>query len=198
MSAVDWRTATRWVSTLGLLLCAGLAAWGWKLGILTSEQAMAEFVTAAGAAGILLFTLFQAVQVVLPILPGGIGCLVGVLLFGPVKGFFCNYIGICIGSMLAFAISKSYGRPLLYKLFSPKLIEKYESWTSPESPFAKWFALAIFLPVAPDDFLCYLAGTTAMRFRDFFVIIWLCKPAAIAAYSLGLFLLWEQILPLFS
>ena len=178
MSAVDWRTATRWVSTLGLLLCAGLAAWGWKLGILTSEQAMAEFVTAAGAAGILLFTLFQAVQVVLPILPGG--------------------IGICIGSMLAFAISKSYGRPLLYKLFSPKLIEKYESWTSPESPFAKWFALAIFLPVAPDDFLCYLAGTTAMRFRDFSVIIWLCKPAAIAAYSLGLFLLWEQILPLFS
>ena len=37
-----------------------------------------------------------------------------------------------------------------------------------------------------------------MRFRDFSVIIWLCKPAAIAAYSLGLFLLWEQILPLFS
>ena len=104
-------------------------------------------------------------------MPGGLGCLVGVLLFGSVKGFFCNYIGICIGSMMAFAIAKNCGRPLLPKLFSQKTIQKYEGWTNGDSPFAAWFALAIFLPVAPDDFLCYLAGTTSMSWQRFTMII---------------------------
>ena len=33
-------------------------------------------------AGGLLFVAFQMVQVVVPVLPGGLGCLVGVVLFG--------------------------------------------------------------------------------------------------------------------
>ena len=33
------------------------------------------------------------------ILPGGLGCLAGVILFGVWKGFWYNYIGICAGSM---------------------------------------------------------------------------------------------------
>jgi len=46
--------------------------------------------------------------------------------------------------------------------------------------------LAIFFPVAPDDFLCWLAGTTKMTLGRFSAIILLGKPASIALYSLGL------------
>ena len=182
------------VSVCGLLLCGVLAVWGWRTGILTSQQAMEDFVARAGRAGVLLFSLFQAVQVVIPVLPGGLGCLAGVLLFGPVKGFLCNYIGICVGSMLAFAVAKSCGRPLLPKLFSEDIIRKYQHWTDRGSPFAKWFAAAIFFPVAPDDFLCYLAGTTEMNWQTFSAIIWLCKPFSIALYSLGLTVIWQRLL----
>ena len=52
-----------------------------------------------------MFVAFQVVQVVVPMLPGGLGCLVGVVLFGPVMGFVYNYVGICIGSLLAFAVA---------------------------------------------------------------------------------------------
>ena len=55
------------------------------------------------------------------------------------------------------------------------------------------FALAIFFPVAPDDFLCYLAGTTSMTWRRFTTIILLGKPLSIALYSLGLTVLFQQI-----
>ena len=58
----------------------------------------------------LLFVAFQAVQVVVPILPGGLGCLAGVLLFGPWWGFVYNYIGICAGSLMAFAIARNCGK----------------------------------------------------------------------------------------
>ena len=115
------------------------------------------------------------------------------LLFGPVWGFVYNYVGICIGSLIAFAVARNCGKPLLSLLFSEKTIQKYGRWAEEKDRFAKLFAWAIFLPVAPDDFLCYLAGTTDMTWRRYAAIIFLGKPFAIALYSLGLTLVWQAI-----
>ena len=182
-------------SVIGFAACVILAVWGWKTGVLTSQEQMQALVTRCGTAGILLFVLFQAVQVVVPVLPGGLGCLAGVLLFGPVWGFVYNYVGICVGSLAAFAVARSCGKPLLSMLFSEKQIAKYSSWAEERNRFARLFALAIFLPVAPDDFLCYLAGTTDMSWRRYTAIILLGKPFAIALYSLGLTVVWRNLLP---
>lgn len=187
------KTVFQAVSLTGFCLCVLVAFWGWRTGVLTSQERLQALVAACGTAGVLLFTVFQAVQVVVPILPGGLGCLAGVLLFGPVWGFVYNYVGICIGSLLAFAVARNCGKPLLALLFSEKTIQRYSYWTEEKSRFARLFALAIFLPVAPDDFLCYLAGTTEMSWRRYTAIILLCKPFAIALYSLGLILLWQAL-----
>ena len=187
------RTVFQAASLFGLLLCIAAAVWAWNAGLQTSQERMQAFVASCGAAGGLLFVAFQAVQVVVPVLPGGLGCLAGVVLFGPALGFVYNYVGICIGSLLAFAVARSCGRPLLRLLFSEKLLTKYSSWTEQNNRFARLFALAIFFPVAPDDFLCYLAGTTSMTWRRFTAIILLGKPLSIALYSLGLTVLFQQI-----
>lgn len=196
MKAGISQAALRSCSLAGLALCLLLAVWGISSGAFASRQAMEELIAGFGPMGAVLFTLFQAVQVVLPILPGGLGCLAGVVLFGPAKGFLYNYIGICTGSILAFALAKTCGRPLMDKLFSPKLMAKYDSWTKEKRHFDRLFALAIFLPIAPDDFLCYLAGTTAMSWKKFIAVILLGKPAAILIYSLLLNTAWEQLLRL--
>ena len=187
------KTALQAVSFTGFALCLLVALWGWQTGVLTSQERLQALVASCGMAGVLLFTVFQAVQVVVPILPGGLGCLAGVLLFGPVWGFVYNYIGICIGSLLAFAVARNCGKPLLGLLFSEKTIQRYSHWTEEKGRFARLFALAIFLPVAPDDFLCYLAGTTEMSWGRYTAIILLCKPFAIALYSLGLTLVWNAL-----
>ena len=181
------------LSLAGLVACVILALWGWRTGVLTSQEQMQALVHSCGAVGVVLFILFQAVQVVVPVLPGGIGCLAGVLIFGPVWGFVYNYVGICIGSLAAFAVARNCGKPLLTMLFSEKTIAKYSRWAEERNRFARLFALAIFLPVAPDDFLCYLAGTTEMSWRQYTAIILLGKPFAIALYSLGLTVLFQQI-----
>ena len=72
---------------------------------------------------------------------------------------------------------------------------KYLKWME-NGTFDKWFALAIFFPAAPDDLLCFLAGVTSMSFKKFLIIILLGKPLSIAAYSLGLQLLFTQVLQL--
>ena len=109
-----------------------------------------------------------------------------------------NYAGICLGSLAAFAIARSCGRPLLYKMFPRPMIDKYDRWTGEGGRFARWFALLIFLPVAPDDYLCFLAGTTTIRWQLYTAIILLCKPFAIAAYSLGLTVLFQQVLGIWA
>ena len=193
MSRPIEKTVLQAVSVIGFILCVAVALWGWQTGVLTSQERLQKLVGSLGLAGGVLFTVFQAVQVVIPILPGGLGCLVGVILFGPLWGFAYNYTGICIGSLLAFAVARTCGKPLLHLLFSEKTIEKYRHWTEERDRFAKLFALAIFFPVAPDDFLCYLAGTTEMSWRKYTAIILLGKPFAIALYSLGLTAVWNLI-----
>ena len=181
------------VSLAGLLICVALAFWAYKNGILDSVDTLQAFIAKFGYGGMAIFVLIQIVQVVIPILPGGISCLGGVIFFGPWLGFVYNYIGICVGSCIAFGIARSLGRPVLYKMFPGKMIEKYLTWTELKGRFLKLFTLAIFLPVAPDDFLCYLAGTTNMTWKQFVTVIFLGKPFSIALYSLGLTTLFQVI-----
>ncbi len=176
----------KWISIIGFLVSVVLCVLGWQKGIFSSQDSLREFVNGFGLWGPLIFVVIQAIQVVVPILPGGISCLAGVLLFGALPGFLYNYIGICIGSVLAFLIARSCGRPMLFRMFGEKRMKKYGRWMSEGNRFTKMFAVAIFLPVAPDDFLCYWAGTTEMRLPTFTSIILLGKPFAIAMYSLGL------------
>lgn len=186
----------QYLSIAGLIACVVLGIWFWQQGLLTSQERLRTFVGSFGAAGAAVFILFQAVQVVVPILPGGLGCLAGVILFGPWYGFLYNYIGICAGSLAAFAIARSCGQPLLYRMFPREMIDRYDRWSNERGRFARWFAFLIFIPVAPDDYLCFLAGTTEISWRLYTAIILLCKPFAIAMYSLGLTVLFQQVLGL--
>ena len=174
------------ISIGGLIFSIILCIYGWQTGIFTSQVKLQETIAAFGACGALIFIIFQAAQVVVPIVPGGLSCLAGVLLFGPFYGFLYNYIGICIGSVIAFLVARNCGKDLIRSIFGDRQLRKYEDWTARDERFSKMFAAAIFLPVAPDDFLCYLAGTTSMPLRRFILIILLGKPGAIALYSLGL------------
>jgi len=190
-------TGIRVISILSFAACVALSIWGYRTGVLTSQQKMEEFVIGMGLMGPVLFTILQIVQVVIPIIPGGISCLAGVILFGAVRGFAYNYIGICIGSTIAFYVARYFGRPMLPVLFKQKTIEKYDRWTKKKGYFDKIFAAAIFFPIAPDDFLCYLAGTTTMSGKKFSAIIWTCKPFSIFLYSLFLSTAWHRIIAWF-
>lgn len=124
------KTTINLCTLLGLIACGVFIVYGFQRQIFTSQDALRSFVGGFGAFGAVVFVLFQAVQVVVPILPGGLGCLAGVLLFGPWLGFVYNYVGICLGSIAAFLLAKLYGRPILSVLFRQETIEKYEGWTN--------------------------------------------------------------------
>lgn len=175
----------------GWIIMLAFMGWCLKSGILTNPEQLARFLKKCGVMAPILFIVIQAVQVVIPILPGSIGCAFGVMFFGTIWGFVYNYIGICSGSVWAFLVAKRYGQIFVKKVTGDKFYQKYQHFLNQRKAFERMFALLIFLPVAPDDFLCYLAGVSSMTLKRFTVIILLGKPFAIFLYSMGLYQLMQ-------
>lgn len=171
------------VSTIIIIL---LCIYWYNLGIFSSQAAMEAYLADKQIMGPVIFVLIQIVQVVIPIIPGGVSLLAGVVFFGAVPGFIYNYIGIVVGSLINFFLARYYGKSFILHIVSEESLEKYTKWTKNQKKFNWFFAICILAPVAPDDLLCLLAGLTEMKPWTYFWIIVLCKPWTIAAYSLGL------------
>lgn len=163
-----------------------LTIYGVKTGLLTDREQLELLVEKSGVWGPLLFITIQMVQVVLPIIPGGITCGAGVVIFGAWHGLLYNYIGIVAGSMINFYLARRYGQCFVKYFVKEETYEKYIGWLEKGKKFDKFFAFAIFFPCAPDDVLCLIAGLTRMTWKKFAAIILLGKPASIAMYSLVL------------
>ncbi len=180
------KTVVNILTIVCMAVIIGFCIYGWKTGIFSDRNQMETIIRATGIWGPGIFILIQIVQVVIPIIPGGISCAVGVILFGPWGGLLYNYIGIVIGSFINFYLARRYGQCFVKFFVKEETYEKYSAWLDRGKKFDKFFALAIFFPVAPDDFLCMLAGLTKMSWKRFSAIIVLGKPASIALYSLAL------------
>lgn len=172
------------ISILGLFFSFASVVYFIHLGVFKDIHALEGLVGNSVILGPLLFIVIQIIQVIIPIIPGGISSAAGVLIFGPIAGFIYNYLGICIGSVIIFLLGRHYGRNLILSLISEKTYRKYAKWLENEQRFTRLFALAIFLPVAPDDALCLIAGLSKMRLYQFVLIIFLAKPVSIFLYSL--------------
>lgn len=131
----------------------------------------------------LCFILIQMVQVVLPVIPGGASCLVGVMAFGAVGGFIYNYVGLVLGSICSFLLSRKFGMSIINKLFKEKDIKKALDKIN-NSKYDLIFFLIILLPGLPDDLFCYISGITKMSLKKFTLIILIGKPLTLLVYSI--------------
>ncbi len=184
-------------TVIGTILLCIFFYYAIKAQIFTSEENLRSFLDKFGIFAPLIFIIIQIVQVVIPLIPCSISTGVGVVIFGPFWGFIYNYTGIVIGSIIVFFIARRYGMPLIRKMFKQELIDKYIGWLNSGKKFERFFAAAIFFPVAPDDFLCYLAGVTNISVKKYIAIILLLKPFTIFLYSLGLVAIGEIIMKIF-
>lgn len=150
----------------------------------TSVEEFQEYMDRFGIWGPLVLTLFQAFQVVVPVLPGYLGCAAGAIAFGPVVGFTCNYIGISIGSIIAYYVARKYGIDIVLSMFSEKMYDKWSKRIEKSKSYDWFLFLATLLPLFPDDFLCYFSGLIRMSAKKFIWIIIIGKPWCILGYSI--------------
>lgn len=149
-----------------------------------SAETLQQYIAGFGLLAPVVLVTVQAVQVVLPVLPGFLGCIVGAVMFGWAGGFWCNYIGISMGSLIAFILARKYGQGLVSKMFPGKKYDKWAGWAAESKSYTVLLFLGMVLPLFPDDYFCYFTGITKMSFRKFAAIIIVGKPWCILAYSI--------------
>lgn len=149
-----------------------------------SVETLQQYIAGFGLLAPVALVAVQAAQVVLPVLPGFLGCIVGAVMFGWAGGFWCNYIGISMGSLIAFVLARKYGQGLVSKMFPGKKYDKWAGWAAKSKSYTFLLFLGMVLPLFPDDYFCYFTGITKMSFRKFAAIIIIGKPWCILAYSI--------------
>lgn len=183
MSAQASRRLINISSLLSLMAIIGLTIYWWHLGLFSNQAVLQSYLGQRRLIGPLIFIGIQIIQVVIPIIPGGISTAVGVILFGPLWGFVYNYVGIVIGSFINFFLARHYGKDFILHVVPQKVYDRYIGKTKNQTAFDWFFAAVIFFPVAPDDVLVLIAGLTKMSWQKFSAIIIFLKPFTIAAYS---------------
>ena len=167
-----------------LLLLILFCVQGYLGGHFSSAEQLQAYMKRFGVFAPVILTVIQAIQVIIPILPGWLGCVVGAGMFGAAGGFWCNYIGISAGSIISFLLAKRYGVELVRKMVPMEKYQKLVDWVNTKKSYTLILFLAILLPLAPDDFLCWFSGLTGMGTRKFTWIIISAKPWCILVYSL--------------
>lgn len=145
-----------------------------------SREQLQDFICSTGAIAPLVFIAVSFLQVTFVPLPGAVTILAGSYLFGFWASFLYSYIGMMLGSVLAFALGRLIGRPYVNWVAGGK--EKADEWIKKlKGRETVFLFFAFFLPAFPDDILCSVAGVLPIRWVTFMVMQFITRATSILA-----------------
>ena len=134
---------------------------------------------------VLLFILLQVLQVVIFIIPGDIVNATGGFLFNIYIGSILSFIGVVLGSIIAFYVSRLLGYNFVNKFIKKEKIEKIVYFFNNNTGFVSLFIFCN-LPFVPKDILMYCAGLTPLKAKRTFLIYCFSRiPGIIIWNSMG-------------
>jgi len=141
---------------------------GRYLAFLADASAVRAFLVQYGPWAPLVFVALQALQVVIAPIPAQILAVVAGYLFGPWWGTVYNMLGITIGSAVAFALSRRFGRAYVERIVHEDALETFDVVSD---EYARLTLFVFFLlPGLPDDALCFAGGLTRVPLWQLVVI----------------------------
>ena len=149
-----------WIERLlPFLVFAGVALLLHQLGILqffTSKERIFQFLDSMGIWDEVVFVMLEAVQVIIPSIPGMFLNMLGGYLYGTILGAIFSTIGTTIGGYIVFLISRRFGRQIINRYFPQKLMKRFGS--IPHTKGRVTIFLLFLIPGFPKDYLCYTLG----------------------------------------
>jgi len=151
------------VGGLGLLLYAT----GWAAFFFDRDR-VTRFLETLGPWSFAGFLLIQVFQVVAAPIPGEVTGFLGGYLYGPFLGTVLNTVGLTLGSIVAFLLSRTFGRPAVDRFVDPKTMERFDFLLHHKGAFLVF--LLFLLPGFPKDYLCYILGLGHLSLLEFIAI----------------------------
>ena len=153
-------------------------------GIFSSVADLQHFIKNFGNFAIAAFIVVQAIQPIVPFLPGGFATIVGMLMFGNIPGVLYSYIGLVIGEVGLLLLVRRFGSKFARLVLSEKNFEKFETTLQDHTQDIKKLLIVCFIfPFLPDDLTCLVAGMTDLSFREYLKIVLIFKIWSVASYG---------------
>lgn len=153
---------------IGLIILA--VWWGPTLWpIFSNQERFRAWIESYKSSAALVFVLVQCVQVLVFFIPGEVTQFAGGYIFGAWQGLLLSYLGITLGSVLAFLLARLFGHAAVGLLIDRQTLRKFDRLVYGKSGFWPMFLLFL-LPGIPKDVLCYIAGLTPMHIVTFVLI----------------------------
>ncbi len=158
-----------WLKPLILLAMlaafTGILYWTGIIRFFLDREEMRRFLDSMGAWGFAGFIALQAIQVVAAPIPGEATGFLGGYLYGPLVGTMLSTVGLTLGSFVAFALSRKFGRPLTDRFVDGKTMERFDYLLHHKGAFLVF--LLFLIPGFPKDILCYILGLGHLSTLEF-------------------------------
>lgn len=157
---------------VSLVVIGLLGVWGYRVPLwnavtlIGDPQAIVTFLQTFDSYGLAVLSLLMLAQVFLALIPGQALVMASGYLYGAPATLLVVAATTIIGSEIAFWLARRCGRPLIYKLASPRTVDHWDRLAGHCGP--GFFLLAFLLPVFPSDMMCYVAGLGTISPRKFF------------------------------
>ena len=141
---------------------------------------LTEIIRSTGSWGMVVFFLIQVLQVLILPLPALVCYVPGTQIWGPLYATLLASAGVIVGSFIAYAVGRFFGKRAAEWIAGKDAVEKYSKIIGNKGKVI--FLMMEILPFFPDDILCIIAGLTAMSFPFFAVTIVVVRPIIIGLY----------------
>jgi uncharacterized membrane protein YdjX (TVP38/TMEM64 family) len=151
------------------------------LSVLGDSQAVTTLLRESGPWGWFILILLLILQAFLAFIPGQGLMLASGYIYGFWMGLLLTWFGLTLGGQISFWLARRYGRPFASRFVSKKVLSRWDSIAARQG--VGFYIVSLFLPIFPNDAMCFVAGLGEISFRRFLVANMLGRFIATAAMT---------------
>jgi uncharacterized membrane protein YdjX (TVP38/TMEM64 family) len=133
---------------------------------LNNYEELKLFLKSKGKLALFIIYFLQILQVVIAFIPSDFINLSSGYILGPYFGFLISYLGLVSGTIIAFYISRLFGKEIVLKFVKEETLNKISNKVSSNMSITNIFILSI-IPFMPRDVLVYALGLTNIKPKKF-------------------------------
>ena len=176
---------TVFIALMAALTVAALVFAPDFIGKIKNPPEAREYLLSFGGWAYFVYTLIQAVHVVVVVIPGDVVTICGGYIYGLPLGFLLSFTGIMIGTVAAFYLSRFLGYDFINMFIAQEKIEKFSRILNSTGGIIGLLAVCL-APFVPKDIMIYVAGLTPIKPARLFLIYGLSRiPSTLTFTSVG-------------
>lgn len=135
---------------------------------LTNYEEFKLLLKSKGKIAVFIILFLQIFQVIIAFIPSDIINISAGYILGAPFGFIIAYSGLIIGTIIAFYISRLFGKKIVVKLVKKDTLDKISKKVDSSLSIPNIFILSI-IPFMPRDILVYALGLTDINPKKFLI-----------------------------